>query len=327
MARRIRALGLITVAICAASLFAAGSILAQSFPDRPIRLIVPAAGGGPTDIPARLVSQLLPKLGQPGVVENRPGAGGAIAARSVATASADGYTLLVGNTSVLAVIPAVSLSAGYDPIKNFAAVAKVSESYQILVLHPSSPLKTVAELVAYAKANPGKLTYAHTGLGGLPHLTGELFKSLAGVDILGVPYKSGGESVTAVLGHQVDMTFESITILLPLIRDDKLRALAITSRARTPLAPDLPTMIEAGVPDYEVTTFNGIVAPAGTPAPVISLLNGTINEGLRSPEYQEAIARLGAVSKLGSAEDFSAFIAAQHRKWLQVAKSAHITVD
>ena len=327
MAGGVRAVGLVTLAICAAGFFAARPIWAQSYPDRPIRLIVPAAGGGPTDIPARLVSQLLPKLGQPGVVENRPGAGGAIAARSVATAPADGYTLLVGNTSVLAVIPAVSCSAGYDPIKDFTAVAKVSESYQILVLDPASPWKNVAELVAYAKAYPGKLTYAHTGLGGLPHLTGELFKSLAGVDILGVPYKSGGESVTAVLGHQVDMTFESITILLPLIRDDKLRALAITSRTRTPLAPDLPTMIEAGVPGYEVTTFNGIVAPAGTPAPIIGSLNKTINEGLRTPEYQQAIGRLGAISNLGSPEDFSAFIAAQHRKWLQVAKSAHITVD
>jgi tripartite-type tricarboxylate transporter receptor subunit TctC len=304
-----------------------GSALAQSFPDHPIRLYVPAAPGGPTDIPARLVSQILPKLGQSGVVENRPGAGGAIAARLVADASPDGYSLLVGNTSVLAVIPAVSASAGYDPSKDFAAVAKVSESYQILVLNPSLPWKSVGELIAYAKANPGKLTYAHTGPGGLPHLTGELFKALAGVDILGVSYKSGGESVAAVLGHQVDMTFESITILLPLIHDGKVRALAITSRERTPLAPDLPTMIEAGVPDYEVTTFNGIVAPAGTPPPVVSLLNKTINEGLASAENQKTIATLGAISKPSSPDEFSAFIAAQHRKWLQVAKSAHISVD
>jgi tripartite-type tricarboxylate transporter receptor subunit TctC len=321
-----RAIGAAIVAVVVVG-FAGGSVSAQSFPDHPIRLYVPAAPGGPTDIPARLVSQILPKLGQPGVVENRPGAGGAIAARLVATAPADGYSLLVGNTSVLAVIPAVSASAGYDPIKDFAAVAKVSESYQILVLNPSLPWKSVGELVAYAKANPGKLTFAHTGPGGLPHLTGELFKALAGVDILGVSYKSGGESVAAVLGHQVDMTFESITILLPLIRDGKVRALAITSRNRTPLAPDLPTMIEAGVPDYEVTTFNGIVAPAGTPAPIVSLLNKTINDGLASPENQKTIATLGAISNPSSPEEFSAFIAAQHRKWLQVAKSAHISVD
>src|SRR5580692_6007427 len=202
-----RALGVIvlaSIACCTTGLNAAA--LAQSFPDQPVRLYVPAAPGGPTDIPARLVAQILPKLGQPGVVENRPGAGGAIAARFVANATPDGHSLLVGNTSVLAVIPAVSASAGYDPIKDFAAVAKVSESYQILVLNPALPYTSVAELVAYAKANPGKLTLAHTGPGGLPHLTGELFKALAGVDILGVSYKSGGESVTAVLGDKVDMT-------------------------------------------------------------------------------------------------------------------------
>ena len=315
------------VILAAATANGIGARSAPAYPDQPIRLFVPAAPGGPTDIPARLVAQMLPKLGQPGVVENRPGAGGAIAARSVATANADGYSLLVGNTSVLAVIPAVSASAGYDPDKDFAAVAKVSESYQILVLNPDLPFKSIGELVTYAKANPGKLTFAHIGPGGLPHMTGELFKSLAGVDILGVSYKSGGESVAAVLGHQVDMTFESITILLPLIRDGKVRALAITSRTRTPLAPDLPTMIEAGVPGYEVTTFNGIVAPAGTPAPIIALLNKTINEGLRTPENKEAIAHLGAISNPGSPEEFSAFIAAQHHKWLQVAKSAHISID
>jgi tripartite-type tricarboxylate transporter receptor subunit TctC len=317
-----------------AMLAAAGSILsaaitaqAQSYPTKPIRIIVPSAPGGPTDIPARLASQILPKLGQSAVVENRPGAGGAIGARAVVSAAPDGYTLLTGNTSVLAVIPAVSASAGYDPIKDFAAVAKVSESYQILVLHPSHPWKTVSELVAYAKANPGKLNYAHTGPGGLPHLTGELFKSRAGVDIVGVPYKSGGESVTAVLGQQVQMTFESITILLPLIREGKVRALAITSKERTPLAPDIPTMVEAGVPDYEVTTFNGIVAPAGTPKAIVNLLNATINEGLKSKENQETIARIGAVSNLGSPEEFAAFIAAQHRKWLDVAKTAHVKID
>jgi tripartite-type tricarboxylate transporter receptor subunit TctC len=323
-----RALGMIAIAAVACCITGlSATAVAQSFPDQPIRLYVPAAPGGPTDIPARLVSQILPKLGQPGVVENKPGAGGAIAARFVANATPDGYSLLVGNTSVLAVYPAVSASAGYDPTKAFAAVAKVSESYQILVLNPTLPFKTISELVTYAKANPGKLTFAHTGPGGLPHLTGELFKSLAGVDILGVSYKSGGESVTAVLGHQVDMTFESITILLPLIRDGKVRALAITSRERTQLAPDLPTMIEAGVPDYEVTTFNGIVAPAGTSAAVVSQLNKAINEGLQTPENKDAIAHLGAISNPGSAQDFAAFIAAQHRKWLQVAKSAHISID
>jgi tripartite-type tricarboxylate transporter receptor subunit TctC len=324
--RLIRTLFATTAAFCIGML-SLGPADAQRFPDKPIKLIVPSAPGGPTDLPARIVSQSLSKLGQPAVVENRPGAGGAIGARSVASASPDGHTLLVGNTSVLAVIPAVSLSAGYDPTKNFAAVAKVSESYQILVVHPSSPWKSVKELVDYAKANPGKVNYAHSGPGGLPHLTGELFQSSTGVDIVGVPYRSGGESVTALLGQQVQATFESITILLPLIREGKVRALAITSRTRASLAPELPTMIEAGVPDYEVTTFNGVVAPAGTPQTVVQLLNTTINEGLRTKDMQETITKLGAVSEPGTAADFSQFIAAQYEKWSKVAKAANVKLD
>ena len=302
-------------------------VRAQTYPDRPIKLIVPSAPGGPTDLPARLLSQILPKLGQPVVIENRPGAGGAIGARFVATSAPDGYTLLAGNTSVLAVIPAVSANAGYDPNKQFSAVAKFSESYQILVVHPSVAVKTVRDLIAYAKANPGKLNYGQTGAGGLPHLSGELFKSAAGVNIVGVPYKSGADSITGVLGAQVDMTFESITVLLPLIRDGRLRPLAVTSRIRTPLADDLPTMIEAGVPDYEVTTFNGIVAPAGTPEPIIRLLNATINDGLRAPEMQANIRNLGAVSNPVSPAEFGVFIAAEGRKWSTVAKAANVHID
>jgi len=319
----------IMAAVAAAALAVVwnGDARPETYPDRPIRLIVPSAPGGPTDLPARLLSQILPKLGQPVVIENRPGAGGAIGARFVAAAAPDGHTLLVGNTSVLAVIPAVSAGAGYNPAKQFAAVAKFSESYQILVVHPSVAAKTVRELIAYAKANPGKLNYAQTGAGGLPHLTGELFKSAAGVDIVGVPYKSGGDSITGVLGAQVDMTFEGITVLLPLIREGRLRALAVTSRTRTPLADDLPTMIEAGVPDYEVTTFNGIVAPAGTPEPIIRLLNTTINEGLRASEIQANIKNLGAVSNPVSAAEFSAYIAAEGRKWSAVAKAANVHID
>jgi tripartite-type tricarboxylate transporter receptor subunit TctC len=300
---------------------------AQSYPDRPIRLIVPAPPGGPTDIPARLLAQILPKLGQPVVVENRPGAGGAIGARAVATAAPDGYTLLLGNTSVLAVIPTVSASAGYDPAKNFAPVGKISESYQILVVHPSSPWKSLKEFVADAKANPGKFNLAHTGAGGLPHLTAELFRSSTGVDFVGVPYKGGADALTAVLGRQVDCTFEAIAILLPQIRDGKLRALAITSRNRTPLAPDIPTMIEAGVPHYEVTTFYGVVAPAGTPPEIVTKLNGAINEGLATEEMRAAVTRLGSALALGSPEEFGGFIAAQGAKWSAVARAANIKVD
>ena len=195
------------------------------------------------------------------------------------------------------------------------------------MVHPSVPAKTVRELIDHAKANPGKLNYAHTGAGGLPHLTGELFLSRAGVNIVGVPYRSGGESVTAVLSEAVHMTFEGITILLPLIREGKVRALAVTSRTRTALAPDLPTMIEAGVPDYEVTTFNGMMAPAGTPAAIVQRLNTTINEGVQAPDMQETITKLGAVTNPGTPEQFGAFIAAELAKWRSVAQAANVKLD
>ena len=261
------------------------------------------------------------------MVENRPGAGGALGARSVASSPPDGYTLLVGNTSVFAVNPAVSTSAGYDPLKDFAPVAKFSESFQILVVDPSLRVTSVKELLDYIKANPGKLNYAHTGIGGLPHLTAELFIARTGANIVGVPYRSGGEAVTALLGHNVQMTFEAISILLPLIREGKVRALAVTSPARTPLAPDLPTMMEAGVPNYEVTTFNGIAAPAGTPAPIIGKLNAAINEGLLTAATKETLAKLGAVASPGSPEDFAAFIAAELAKWKSVAQKANVKID
>ena len=300
---------------------------AQTYPDHPIKLIVPSASGGPTDIPARMTAGFIPKLGQPGVVENRPGAGGALGARSVASSPPDGYTLLVGNTSVFAVNPAVSASAGYDPLQSFAPIAKFSESFQILVVHPSLPVTSVKELLDYIKANPGKLNYAHSGIGGLPHLTAELFIARTGANIVGVPYRSGGEAVTAVLGQNVQMTFEAISILLPLISEGKVRALAVTSRARTPLAPDLPTMMEAGVPDYEVTTFNGIAAPAGTPAPIIGKLNAAINEGLLTATTKETPAKLGAVASPGSPEEFASFIAAELAKWKSVAQKANVKIE
>ncbi|MGB9365403.1 MAG: tripartite tricarboxylate transporter substrate-binding protein, partial [Xanthobacteraceae bacterium] len=243
------------------------------------------------------------------------------------TAAADGYTLLVGNTSVLAVIPAVSPSAGYDPAKSFAPVAKISESYQILVVHPSTPWTSVKELIADAKANPGKFNLAHTGAGGLPHLTAELFRASTGVDLVGVPYKSGGEAVTALLGGQVHCTFEAISILLPQIREGKVRALGLTSRSRTPLAPEIPTMIEAGVPDYEVTTFYGVVAPAGTPADIVAKLNAAINEGFAAEEMRAAIGKLGSTLATGSAAEFGTFMAAQGAKWSEVARKANIKIE
>ena len=322
-----RALALAMTVLCLAC-SAAGLAHAQPYPSQPIKIIVPASAGGPNDIAARLAAQILPpKLGQPVVVENRPGASGALGAREVAKAAPDGHTLLAGGGAMLAVLPAISERAGYDPTRDFAAVAEFMDSFQVLVVNPASPWRSVGELIDYARANPGKLNYAHVGTGHLTHLAGELFMARTGTSIIGVPYRSGGESVTAVLGQAVDLTFENIAISLPLIREGKLRALAVTSASRTALAPELPTMVEAGVPGYEVTTFFGIVAPAGTPGSIVNLLNTTINASLKTPEIQETITRLGAVPRAGPPEAFAATIAAQLEKWRALGKAANIRID
>jgi tripartite-type tricarboxylate transporter receptor subunit TctC len=325
----IRRIGWTTAAVVAAVLvFAGGAWAADEYPNKPVKLILPAAAGGPTDVPARIASQILqPKLGQPVVVENRPGAGGALGARVVAAAAPDGYTLLVANTSVLAVIPAVSASAGYDPVKNFVPIVRMTESFQILVVNADSPWKTLKEFVDYCKANPGKLNYAHTGAGGLPHLVGELFMLRGGCKMTAVPYRSGGESVTAVLSKAVDTTIEGIAITRSLILDGKLRALGGQNKTRTPLLPDMPTMAEAGVPGAEANTFYGLVAPAGTPVAIVKRLNEALNQGLATEEMQKTIAGLGSESKPNSPEEFAAYIAAQNKIWIEVGKAAGVKID
>jgi tripartite-type tricarboxylate transporter receptor subunit TctC len=270
---------------------------------------------------------LTPKLGQPVLVENRAGAGGALGAREVAQATPDGYTLLMGNTSTLAVIPAVSSSAGYDPVRSFTPIVRIIEGFQILVIHPSSQWKSVKELVDDAKTNPGKFNYAHTGAGGLPHLAGEIFMLRSGTKLTGVSYRSGGESVTAVLSQAVHLTFENISILAPQIREGKLRALAAQTSTRTKLLPDLPTMAEAGITNAEANTFFGLVAPAGTPANIVKMLNATLNEGMQLPQMQLLIGNAGSEPKPNSSQEFAAYIALQHSKWVEVGKAAHVKID
>jgi len=320
--------GFVALAIASMLLCAGTAQAADDYPNKPIKLILPAAAGGPTDVPARIASQILQaKLGQPVIVENRPGAGGALGARAAASAAPDGYTLLVANTSVLAVIPAVSNSAGYDPVKSFVPIVRMTESFQILVVNAESPWRTLKEFVDDSKANPGKINYAHTGAGGLPHLVGELFMLRSGAKMTGVPYRSGGESVTAVLAKAVDTTIEGIAITRSLILEGKLRALGGQNRARTPLLPDMPTMAEAGVPNAEASTFYGLVAPAGTPPSIIKKLNQALNEGLATEETQKLITGLGSESKPNSPEEFAAYIAAQNKIWVEVGKAANVHVN
>ena len=317
---------------------ASAALLAQAFPraarasddypNKPIKLIVASAPGGPTDLPARLASQILnAKFGQPVVVENRPGAGGALGARVVATSPADGYTLLMGNTSTLAVIPAVSASAGYDPVKDFVPIIRITEGFQILVVLPDSPWKTVKEFVDDAKANPGKINYGHTGPGGLPHLEGELFMLRSGAKLTGVSYRSGGESTTGVLSKAVHATFENIAILRQLIADGKLRALGAQNKSRTPLLPDMPTMADVGVSDCEANTFFGLAAPAGTPASIVKKLSDAMNEGLATAEMQRTITNLGSQAQPNSPAEFAAYIAAQNKKWVEVGKAAGVQLN
>jgi len=301
---------------------------AQPYPTRPIKMIVPFPPGGPVDVAARIVAQHLPRtLGQPVVVENRAGAAGSLGAKAAASAEPDGYTLLCGNISTLVVLPAVTNNRDYDPGKVFTPVAKLTQNYEVLVVHPTFSAKSVAELVARAKANPGKLNYGSAGVGNATHLAAELFKLKTGIDVVHIPYKGASEAVTGVIGGQVDMFFGDIGGMLPLLREGTLRALAISSDSRSALVPDLPTMSESGVPDYVVLTYVGVVAPAGTPASIVGKLNAAINESLAAPEAASAFAKLGAEVRPASAQEFATFLAAETQKWGNLARTANIKVD
>jgi tripartite-type tricarboxylate transporter receptor subunit TctC len=301
---------------------------AQPYPARPIKLIVPFGPGGPTDVSARIVAQVVQSgLGQSVVIENRPGAGGAIGSKSVAAAEPDGATLLIGTSATLGVVPALMKNPGYDPIKSFAPVAKVADSTLVLVTPAAFPANSVQEFVAYAKANPDKLSYASAGVGNQTQLLAELFRSKAGIDVVHVPYKSGAEMVTAILSDQVQMAFPDVSILIPLIREKKLKALAVTSAKRHPQLPEIPTMIESGIPDYVMTFWSGVVVPAGTPTEIVDKLNGAINDGLRSEAVRDNLAKIGAEASPGSPKDFADFIAVETKKWSAVAKMSGISLD
>jgi tripartite-type tricarboxylate transporter receptor subunit TctC len=302
--------------------------LAQAYPERLIKLVVPQGPGGPTDILARTIAaRLQAAFGQNVVVENRGGGGGIIAAKAVAAAEPDSYTLFLGNTSTLVIIPALSRTAGYDASRSFAPIAKLAETSEVLITHPSVGASSVRDLVGYAKANPGRLNYSSAGVGNILHLTGELFKSSAGIEIVHVPYNSGADAVTAVLGGQVQMCFINITGLSPLIAEGRLRALAVTSPARSAELPEVPTMIESGYPGFVVRAFFGVVAPAGTPAAVVGKLNATINAALTSSELRKTLESLGAETEPGSPADFAAAMATEHRRWETVATAAGIRLE
>jgi len=287
---------------------------AANFPDRPIKLIVPFPPGGPPDVAARIIGDWLSSHLGTIVVENHPGAGGTLGARLVANAPPDGYTLLAATSGALAISPQLYRNAGIDPLKDFTAVALVSSTPQVLAINAAIPVHTVKELVAYARANPGKLNYG-AAIGTPPHLSGEMFKHLTGADIVFVPYKGASQATTDVLSGQMNMTFEGATGILPYLKGGKLRALAVTSPRRLPELPDVPTMIEAGYPGMPPDAWQAIVAPAGTPSDIVVRINAVVDQGLADPQVKARILGLGGVPQPMSPSDFAAFIAEQVKRW------------
>jgi tripartite-type tricarboxylate transporter receptor subunit TctC len=305
------------------------SAAAETYPSRPVKIVIPFGPGGPTEFIIRLTAdRLTAMLGQPFVIENRPGgAGGTVGAKSVAVAEPDGYTLLFSSPGPLVTAAAVYRNLDYDPVKSFAPIAMLIYAPQMLVVHPSVPAKTFAEFVAYAKANPGKITFGSSGYGTQPHILGEMLKHAAGIELVHIPYRGAGQSVTDLLAGQVQMIFETTAILLPHVEGGRLRALAVATEARSPLLPEVPTTAESGYPKILASFWSGLLAPAGTLAPIVDKLNATVNEILKSKEAQDGLARLGAEAKIGAPKDFAAFIATETPRWAAIASETGIKVD
>jgi tripartite-type tricarboxylate transporter receptor subunit TctC len=302
---------------------------ADTFPDKPITLVVPFPPGGPTDAMARtLAAEMKDRLGQPMIVENRAGAGGNIGAEFVARAAPDGQTLLFGTSGPLAINSSLYRKVNYDPVKSFAPVIQVGDLPNILVVNPSVPAKNVKELLAYAKANPGKLSYASSGNGASSHLAGVMFNAMAGVDFQHVPYKGTGPALNDLLGGQVSMSFTDVLTALPYVKAGKLRALGVTTAARSQALPDVPTVAEQGVPGFDVSVFFGIVAPAGTPPDRIAKLNKAFVEVLATPKVKQQFASQGLEpAPSNSPEQLGTFIGTQKTKWSGVVKQSGAQLD
>ena len=296
------------------------------YPNRPIRLVVPFATGGGVDISGRTVAaKLSERLKQQVVVDNRPGAGGNLGTELVARATADGYTLLVASSSYGANPALYKLS--YDPLTGFEPVTLISQQPFILVVNPTVPARSVKELIAYAKANPGKLNYSSSGAGGIQHLAAELFKSMAGVDFVHIPYRGGASSQTDLISNQVQLEFSTILSTLPLVRNNQLRALAVTTAVRSPALPDTPTVAEAGVPGYNVSGWYAILAPAGTPRDIVNLLNREIVGLLQAPDVRQRLSTEGSMVAAGTPQQLAEHIGQEIGKWTRLVREANIRLD
>ncbi len=299
---------------------------AGDFPDHPIKLIVPFGPGGPPDVSARLIGSWLSDHLGPVVVENHVGAGGGLAARAVASSPPDGYTLLAATAGSLAISPQLYKNPGFDPIKDFAAVALVSSAPLVVAINPKIPVNSVKELVAYTKANPGKLNYGAV-IGTPPHMVGEMFKHITGADIVFVPYKSASQAAIDVLAGQMNMTFEGTTAIVPHVKSGEVRALAVTSPKRIPEIPDVPTMDEIGYLGMPPDSWQAIVAPAGTPSDIIARINKAVNDGLATPQLRDKIIELGGTPEPKSVKEFADFIPAQYKRWGEVIRITGVKLD
>jgi tripartite-type tricarboxylate transporter receptor subunit TctC len=298
------------------------------YPNRPITLVVPVPPGGAADFIARLVGlKLSDALGQPVVISNRGGASGTIAAEVVAKSAPDGYTLLLNSITTHGIGPHIFTNLPYDPVHDFAAIALVARLPLIMTIYAGEPMRSVADVVAYAKANPGKLSFASSGNGGAPHLAGELFKMVNGIDMVHVPYRGSGPAVIDVAAGRVDIMIDAVPSLLPMIQAGKLRPLATAAAERHPVLPDVPTFNELGMKGIEVSLWYGFVAPAKTPPAIIEALNSALQAVLKMPDIQDSFAKEGAVPSWDTPSDYVAFMRAESDRWGEVVSKNHIKIE
>ena len=300
----------------------------EAFPNRPIKIVVPFPPGAPSEVVVRAVAErLASRFGQPVIVENRPGgAGGTIGATTVANAEPDGHTLLASSPGPLVTAAALYKGLGYNPA-DLVPVALLFESPQLLAVNPAVPARSLKELAAFAKVNPGKVAFASPGYGTQPHLLGEMLKAAAGIDIVHVPYKGPANAVTDLIAGQVQIYFETSPLILPLVQSGRLKVLAAASERRAAQLPDVPTTAESGFPELRGGFWSGVVAPPRTPAAIISVLNTAINAAMQADSVKDALLKLGAESRLGSPGDFRSFLADETRKWSAIIKTAGLKID
>jgi tripartite-type tricarboxylate transporter receptor subunit TctC len=310
------------------ALAAAPFALAQAWPSKPIHFVVPYPAGGPVDSVARLLAQKVgERLQQPIIVENKPGAGGNIGADSVAKAPPDGYTILMGAVATHAINPTLYASIPYDAAKDFAPITQVASTPNVLVVHPSLPVHSVAELVAYARKNPGKLNFGSGSSGSAGHLAGELMKSMAGIDMTHVPYKGAAPAMQDLVAGRLDLMFDNLASAQGQIRAGTVRALAVTTAKRSALAPDIPTIGESGLPGFDIGTWFGVFAPAATPAPIVSRLHDEFAAALASSDVREKMLALGAEPVTSTPKEFAAFIESEARKYARLVKASGARAD